>query len=75
MFFFAYFVVYIFAVFVAICQSEDWLQNIEQLIDNGVERNLKTVERFEIRILRVSDATDGCEWSNLMYLVIFSKFN
>jgi hypothetical protein len=28
------------------------------------------VERFEIRILRVSDATDGCEWSNLMYLVI-----
>jgi hypothetical protein len=61
--------------FVAIGQSEDSLQNIEQLIDNGVERNLNTVERFEIRILRVSDATDGCEWSNLMYLVIlFSKF-
>jgi hypothetical protein len=40
--------------FVAIGQSEDSLQNIEQLIDNGVERNLNTVERFEIRILRVS---------------------
>jgi hypothetical protein len=61
--------------FVAIGQSEDLLENIEQLIDNGVERNLKTVERFEIRISRVSDASDGCEWFNLMYLVIlFSKF-
>jgi hypothetical protein len=44
----------------AIGQSEDSIQNIEQLIDNGVERNLKTVERFAIRISRVSDATDGC---------------
>jgi hypothetical protein len=61
--------------FVAIGQSEDSLQNIEQLIDNGVERNLKALDRFEIRISRESDVSDGCVLSNLIYLVLLlSKF-
>jgi hypothetical protein len=62
--------------FVAIGWTEDSLQNTKHLIYNYcVESNRKTVERFETRIVRVSDATDGCEWPLLMYFVIlFSKF-
>jgi hypothetical protein len=44
--------------FLAIGQSEDSLQNDEQLIYNGVERNQKTDERSETQILLGSDAKD-----------------
>jgi hypothetical protein len=42
------------------------LENTEQRIYNGIERNHKTVGRFETRISRVSDATD--------VVIVFSKF-
>jgi hypothetical protein len=51
--------------FVAFGQSEDLLQNIEQLIHNGMERNLKTVAIF---------ATKGHISTLKIYNVVFYHF-